>query len=661
MTETSYIAPHKRALHQAGLKTLLIVQFLTVLPFMGYLPKWLLIVFGLVVFWRWRVLRGQFQKPPKKLVFAALSLGIVVLLASGLNRYSLDSAVAFCLLGYLLKSLEVLRRRDGIFQVYLGYFLAGVFLLYRFDPLAGLTMIALLFFNTLALQAVTSGSHFYWSYAFKQSAIILLGAIPVMVVGYLFFPRIPPLWNIPNEQRGASTGMTDEMTPGSIADLAQSADPAFRISFEDQLPPRDQWYWRGATMSKFDGNTWKAKYSTNARLSWPTRAVLPEPQGDSYLYSVIMENSGRRWLYFLDWPTQIVAKGSVVLPDGRAAKRTTMSSTYQYRARSNTQVTWSNESEIIEENLELPAQGNEQLRQWAVARRAEYNDDNSFIASVLQHIRAEEFYYTLQPPLYSGEQSLSDFWFGRRSGFCSHYASAFAFILRSSGISTRLVSGYMGGSYNDNGGYIQVRQMEAHVWVEAWLNNQWQRFDPTVAVAPERVEVNLDTLLSRSQPGELPLFTRVGQLSLLHNMSMFWDSVQYKWQVFILNYDNDQAIGWFESKFGRFSPLKVAIAVLSLMGSVAFVLAVSLGVIQIPRRQKEPFRSLSKLERWYGQREKHETIRRYFERIIRENPHHQALIPLAEFVERALYLSTASNENHHISSNMKDLQQQRAQ
>ena len=81
-------------------------------------------------------------------------------MASGLNRYSLDGAVALCLLGYLLKSLEVLRRRDGIFQIYLGYFLAGVLLLYRFDPIAALIVSLLLFFNTLALQAVTAGGHY---------------------------------------------------------------------------------------------------------------------------------------------------------------------------------------------------------------------------------------------------------------------------------------------------------------------------------------------------------------------------------------------------------------------------------------------------------------------------------------------------------------------
>ena len=637
MTDSTYIPPHLRALHQAGLKYLLLVQLMTLLAFLPYLPGWFFALFLVVGLWRWRVLHGQMRKPPAMVLWAAVLMGLGALMASGLNRYSLDSAVALCLLGYLLKSLEVLRRRDGIFQIYLGYFLAGVLLLYRFDPIAALIVSLLLFFNTLALQAVTAGGHYNARYGLTQSSLILLAALPIMVAGYLFFPRLPPLWQIPNDQRGAQTGMTDEISPGSVERLAQSVAPVFRVAFDTPLPARNQWYWRGNTLSVFDGRSWQAEYRSANPFAWPSQAKLPSGVGPASRYSVLMENSGQRWLYFLDWPSAIEAGKGVILPDARAASRTPITSLLRYRASSHRTVNWPDQSGLIASNVLLPEQGNEPLRQWAQTQRAQYASDGDFIDGLMHHIRTEGFFYTLQPPAYPGDQSLADFWLTGRRGFCSHYASAMGYILRSVGIPTRLVGGYLGGTYNPTGDYVQVRQMEAHVWLEVWLGQGWQRIDPTAAVAPDRIEMNLDTLFRRSQPGDLPLLSRMGSLSLLNGLSLYWDSVLYQWQVLILDYDNSVAKAWFESAFGRFSPLKLAIAILSLMALVGFALAWGLGMLTWPTRQREPYRSLARIERWYGARADAETVQTYFQRLAAQHPSHSALWVLADLIERSLY------------------------
>ncbi len=661
MSNFTYLPPYQRVVHQGAIKALLVAQFLIVMPFMSYMPNWLLIVFALVVFWRWRVLRGELTKPPKVLLVSAILVGVTGLVLSGLNRYSLDTAVAFCLLGYLLKSLEVLRRRDAVVQIYLGFFLTGVYLLYRFDPVAGVIMILLLFVNLVALQAVTSDLQFQWRYASKQTLILIVGAIPVMIAGYLFFPRLPPLWTIPNDQRGSTTGMSDELNPGSVAEIARSNAPAFRVSFSGDLPPRAQWYWRGNTLSEFNGVSWRAKYNANNRFSWQRDSRLPVALDEEYQYTVIMENSGQHWLYFLDWPTQISANDSRIMPDARDAKQTTLSSVYRYQATSSWQVEWVEQDSILKDNLALPRQGNENLRQWALERRGEYNSDIQFVESLLSYIRSENFYYTLKPPLYQGRDGIENFWFGDRRGFCEHYASAVGVILRSVGIPTRLVGGYLGGTYIEGGNYIQVRQMEAHAWLEAWINGRWLRVDPTAAVAPNRVEINLDDLFMQTQPSDLPLMTRVGRLGLVNRLSMYWDTLNYEWQVLVLDYDNEQAISWFEAGFGRISPLKLAIAVLTLMGGVALIIAVSLGMIRLPKRKREPFRTIETLERWYGERKVGETLNQYFDRIISENSDDTTLKQFKSMFESVLYNpknALAANESKVL---FRQLKQQRMQ
>ena len=635
---TDYLVPHQRAIHEAGIRMLLLTQFIVLMPFFVYMPNWLWIVFVVVVFWRLRVLRGELRKPPRSLLLLALVTGIGGLLLSGLQSYSLDTAVAFCLLGYLLKSLEVLRRRDAIFQIYLGFFLTGVYLLYRFDPLGALVMVLLLICNVLALQTVTADSFFNLRYALRSSLLLVLMAIPVMVIGYLFFPRLPPLWHIPNDHRGTVTGMSDELDFGSVSNLAQSRASAFRVRFDGAMPPRDQWYWRGLTLSQFDGRTWRvpAGYQRGLRAQ---QRNLPQPADDAavYSYNIVSENTGRRWLYFLDWPVSISGDGLEFYADARAASISPLTSAFRYYGQSSSVVTWGDGEPLRSQNLQLPVRGNELLRQWSQQRRAEQRSDSDFVRWLLQYIRTEPFAYTLSPPLYQSSDNIESFWFGERRGFCEHYASAMTFILRAAGIPARIVAGYQGGNYIESGDFIQVRQMEAHAWVEAWIAGRWQRFDPTAAVAPGRVEVNLDDFLNENQPSDLPLSSRVGRLGLINRMSMFWDVVQYRWQVSVLDYRSARALAWFEAAFGRASALKLAIGALLVLGAVALVTALALGMVRWPVRLAEPYRSLRRIEARYGKRQPGETLVQYFERLQADYPQQPTFNQLSLLIERSVY------------------------
>jgi len=98
------------------------------------------------------------------------------------------------------------------------------------------------------------------------------------------------------------------------------------------------------------------------------------------------------------------------------------------------------------------------------------------------------FTYTLNPPprrrSLAEEDPINEFVVQGRQGHCEYFASALALMLRSQGIPSRLIVGYKGGEWNSVGGYYEVRQLEAHAWVEAWIfqGDQplgWLRLDPT--------------------------------------------------------------------------------------------------------------------------------------------------------------------------------------
>jgi len=635
---THYIPIMRRVMPLSVLRVLLLVQGIMVVPFLFYLPAWLGVVFVLVLLWRWRVTHGEMRVAPRSLIFMAILVGVAGLLLSGLRAYNLDSAVSLCLLGYLLKSLEVMRRRDGIFQTYLGYFLTAVFLLYNYTPGGALLAILMVLGNTLGLHAITADHTFRWKRGVTMSSALLAAAVPIMIVGFLFFPRLPPLWAIPNDERGAETGMSDSVDPGSIASLAQNTAPAFRVQFDGELPPREQWYWRGTTLGNFDGRTWQAYFRDRNRFQWP-RGRLPFASGArQYKYSVVIEATQQHWLYFLDWPTQIRGEGAFVLPDGRAARRDNLSQTYRYEAQSSSQVQWETEADL-QAYLRLPGTGNEALRDWGLQLYQQSGSRAAYLEAILAHLRNEPFRYTLRPPLYPSADSLSDFWFESRLGFCSHYASAVAYLARVAGIPSRLVGGYLGGTYNENGDFIQVRQMEAHAWVEVWLEDNWVRIDPTAAVAPGRINSNLDDWLSEDNPSDLPFGVRFGRnLGALNNLGYWWDSVQYQWQVSVLNYQQSNAMGLLEARFGRINPWHAAAAMALFLGLLGLLMAWFTGLLRLPQRPPEPWASLHRVERRFGKRNAGETVANFLTRLAVEYPKHRdSLARLGQLIDTLAY------------------------
>ena len=133
-----------------------------------------------------------------------------------------------------------------------------------------------------------------------------------------------------------------------------------------------------------------------------------------------------------------------------------------------------------------------------------------------------------------GRNSVDEFLFETRRGFCEHYASAFVFLMRAAGIPARVVTGYQGGEMNPLSDYLIVRQSEAHAWAEVWQAGEgWVRVDPTAAVSPARIQVGIAAALPAGDP--LPLGVR-GNFELLRQLRFTWDAVANSWNQWVLGY-----------------------------------------------------------------------------------------------------------------------------
>ena len=366
--------------------------------------------------------------------------------------------------------------------------------------------------------------------AFLLAGRALLYSLPLAIVLFVVFPRLPgAFWALPSNE-AAETGLSDTMSPGSISQLTSSYDIAFRVKFQGAVPPPNERYWRGPVLHNFDGYTW----SRGPGDMYRTERL--EYVGPAYHYRVSLEPSQQRWWLSLDTVTSSPDRKVFFTYDYELIASDPVTSLTTYDAVSHTATRATQPLSPYGRRIEtaLPRGRNLRSMQLAKDMRARAGSDSAFVVSVLELLRTGGFVYSLTPPVLSYD-SVDDFLFNTRSGFCGHYASAFVTLARSAGIPARVVTGYLGGEWNPIGEYFIVRQSDAHSWAEVWLEGRgWTRVDPTAVVAPERLTRGVWDLLPGARSTEARL---VHSSPALADLLQRWDALNAWWNDHVLKFD----------------------------------------------------------------------------------------------------------------------------
>lgn len=460
------------------------------------------------------------------------------------------------------KLLETKTARDRLGLLFVGFFLLVAYFLNS----QSLSMAAYMAFAAVALvtgMIVNLHPALPWRRSLGLSSRLLLQALPLALLLFILFPRLQgPIWGLP-QQAAAQSGLSDQMSPGDFGRLTLSNEIAFRAEFEPLTAPGDEQekakpnnevsidpralYWRGPVLWDFDGRTWKTRFAPQAT---PINALADGPR---LRYNITLEPHRQHWLFLLGLPhtlpPQIAGLESRLGPDLQwlANAPITQRIRYSVEADLNYQLDPNGlEAAHAARLLALPA-GNPAARrlaqQWLTAKEGQAPTPRAVVQQALQYFRQEAFFYTLQPPLL-GENSVDDFLFTRRRGFCEHYASAFVFLMRAAGIPARVVTGYQGGELNPLGNYWIVRQRDAHAWAEVWLaaesqgqESGWVRIDPTAAVAPNRVERGVDEALPA---GERSAGIARLDAGWLMPIRLTWDLMNNQWNQWVLGYNQEK-------------------------------------------------------------------------------------------------------------------------
>ncbi len=431
-----------------------------------------------------------------RLCIAAVSIALLFLQYRTFNGLTAGTALLALMAG--LKLLELQSHRDFHIVILIIYFLNLAALLHSESFWLLGYVIAVSWLAGLALMRLSISTPLpEWRPSLHHAGRILAQALPLTLIFWLFFPRFDgPLWHMPEEKQGAGSGLSDSMSPGDILDLAQSDGIAFRVHYLDATPPSRERYYRGPVLHDFDGHTWRRTHSDR------TPAPPLVPAGVAYRYTLSLEPHAHNWLFALDWPTRWDSPDGKLTSDYTLIQPAPVSRPADISAVSYSQVraTETLDSAMRRRDTRLPPGRNPRTILLAQQLRSTHLDDMDFARAVLELFRRQPFFYTLRPPPLA-EGSVDEFLFESRRGFCGHYASAFATLMRAAGIPARVVTGYQGGTFNRYADYWILRQSDAHAWDEIWIEGRgWVRIDPTAAIAPERVEGGLNDALAADEP-----------------------------------------------------------------------------------------------------------------------------------------------------------------
>ena len=553
-----------RLLNSQHLKWLLVSLAVVLATHAPNLPIWVII--ASVSFGVWRYFLDKNQWPMPKIwvllpITLVMCLGIIFSFKGFFGR---DASLSLLVVMCSLKLLETKTLRDYMLVIVLAYFVVGnLFLFNQSIGTFGLSVPPLILLTATLIHISFKNADKPQTVAFtlKLAAQLLLQAVPVMLILFVLFPRIPgPLWGLPQDANSGMTGLGDSLQFGNISNLTKNSSVAFRVKFKGEAPDRNQLYWRGPVLWHQENRNWTMS-SSKIGLQTESVEVFSKP----IQYTMTLEPHNRLWMLMLDMPT-LIPPDSKLTHDYSVIANKPVRTRVRYDAISFSRYQLGVKLGERERLLSLQINEGENPKTVQLAKSWQHLNAVDKINSALRRYRQQAFIYTLKPPVLV-ENPIDEFLFKSKRGFCEHYATSFVYLMRASGVPARIVTGYQGGDYNPNGNYFIIRQSDAHAWAEVWLADKgWVRIDPTAAVSPERIEQSIADALDDAD--ELPMMSRA-DYPWLKSVYLNWDSVNNGWNQWVLGYDDKKQLEFLKKLSGK--NLNLQNMLIGMMGIITVI------------------------------------------------------------------------------------------
>ena len=520
---------------------LLLVIAWVLLPQTPYLPLWCSALAASVLLWRGWLAVGAKPLPGRWYLLGLLALTIGATLFTHRTLLGRDAGVTLLVVLLSLKTMELRARRDAFVVFFLGFFCLLSNFFYSQSLLTAVSMVL----GLLGLLTVLVNAHMPVGkppllLAAKTAGWMALLGAPIMLVLFLLFPRLAPLWGVPSDAMTGRSGLSSSMQVGNIASLALDESVALRIKFDGRPPVQADLYFRGPVLSDFDGREWRPSRSGVSPPDGATASLVVS--GAPVSYEVTLQPTGRPWLFVMEAAAQsplLPGYQSLMQADLQWLVNRPIHDLVRYKVQSYPSFRYGPTRPVagLREFVELPPGFNPRTLTLASQIRSDprYAEAGSaqLVQLVLDRLRTGGYSYTLEPGVY-GQHTADEFWFDRKQGFCEHIASSFVILMRALDVPARIVTGYQGGELNAVDNFWVLRQSDAHAWAEVWHEGRgWVRVDPTSAVAQGRTGA-----FQRLAAHQGVVAQALGNISpgFAIQLRATWEAINNSWSQWVLNY-----------------------------------------------------------------------------------------------------------------------------
>jgi len=535
------------------LMTLLLILMAQVI----FNPLVLSLIFALIIFFLFYSLKDQSKALSRVWTFVLTLVALAAIYFNYQTFIGIEAGVAVLSTFLFAKALESKNKRDVIILFNFAMFVSASSFLFSQSIWMALMVLLCLLSCLIGLYRLQThefrqlqNSSGAWQSDAKHVAKFLILALPFFILLFVFFPRLPPLWAIPIPVQKSVTGMSDSMSPGDIAELSQSSSLAFRIIGDmNQLPDRNDLYWRAMVLDQYDGKTWTSSFVNEKPV-----AIQNLKNGKySFNYQYLAADPHVMWVMGLEQSRPLqqnyqLKQDGRITPVRQILQNQPIALRWLGNAQSQEQTLYKT-GFLQQINTKIPEHLDEQSRQFAFEMfKRSGQQPERYVSNILQWYKNNGFAYTLNPGLL-GENRIDEFLFQSRRGFCEHYASSFALLMRYVGIPARVVVGYQGGQLAPDRASWEVRQLDAHAWTEVLLHGKWQRIDPTAIIAPQRIDGGMQNYIEsdRSILGNKEQKWRYRQFAVMKNLRIWSDYASYQWQSKVVGYDAEKQQGWLST------------------------------------------------------------------------------------------------------------------
>lgn len=521
-------------------------------------------------------------KPLNRFYIRVISfIGIVVLTVSAVVTPNLaDTFISLLMMGCSLKFLEYANKRDLYVQCCALLFLTIIPLIFHYQFYV---MIYIIVMCIMIIWAFVSITHVQ---SVKEDLRLLLKiilpAVPVTIVMFLVLPRTGAFWVIPNLDKTQS-GISSTLNIDGLGDMSKSDKLVARVVFHGNIPSSR--YFRALVYEKYSAEGWtegdddRNKRRTLAFYKYlPGSKAQPQPLAAKTDYDIILENTGTPYIPTLRYSYTNMRRvfylsTDVYTTNNNGSGRQYYHFTYLPDKSPQSERLGTGQSD---NTLYYSEYNNESTQAFVKQITAEAENDREKVQAILKFFSSGQFKYTLTPGRYSRASFLDDFLFKRKQGYCVHYASAMALMLRMAGIPSRVVGGYMGGEVNSDENYVTLREYDAHAWVEAYVDHKWTEYDPTALIANWNYSSEGESVIGMSNGIR-------AEDSLLSSLDKIREFIDMQWTMFILNFDSERQQSLFKG------------SIAAILGLVLLAFAAYVAILMLTSGDKKRVRQAPEL------------------------------------------------------------------